>query len=140
MRIPLTVSALTAVLAAAPLLSATAAPGVRLLSGPAFHQPWPSGERDASWRTGDHAGDHDFWGHRHRHDFIGPVGPLVGQASEPGPEAAPSPFVVAAPVYVNVTFAPAAGPQPGWTDGPKLIEIGQSAPPRRHLPLVIYGD
>jgi hypothetical protein len=39
-----------------------------------------------------------------------------------------------------VTFAPAGGPQREWSDGPKLIEIGRSAPPRGHLPLVVYGD
>jgi hypothetical protein len=79
-------------------------------------------------------------GGRHRHDFIGAVGPVVGEAIEPGPEAAPSPFVVSAPITVNVTLAPTAGPPLEWTDGPKLIEIGRSAPQHRHLPLVVYGD
>jgi hypothetical protein len=140
MKIPLTVSALTIVLATAPVASATAAPGVRLLSGPAFHQPWQVGERHALWRTGDHDGDRDFWRHRHRHDFFGPVGPIVGEASEPGAEAAPAPFVVSAPVFVNVTIAPAGEPTRQWTAGPKLIEIGRTSPPRRPLPLVVYGD
>jgi hypothetical protein len=78
-------------------------------------------------------GDHDFW--RHRLDF-------VGEAVEPGPEPtqSPSPFGVSAPVFVNVSFAPAVGPQRDWSDGPKLIEIGRRAPPRGRLPLVAYGD
>jgi len=134
MRILLTVSALAVALAP----PAAAAPVVRIAPGPpVFHQPWPGGERHAFWR--DHDGDHAFW--RHRHDFIGPVAPVFGAAAEPGPEAAPSPLFVSAPVFVNVTFAPAAGPAPVESaPGPKIIEIGQSAPPRRPLPLVIYGD
>jgi hypothetical protein len=127
MKVSLTISVLAAALAT-PLAWAAAAPAVRPLSPTPGFQPWHSG------------GDYDVWGRRHRHDFVGAFGPIVGEASEPGPESAPSPFVVSAPVFVNVTFAPAAGPQPGWTEGPKLIEIGQSAPPRRRLPLVVYGD
>jgi hypothetical protein len=126
MKISLTISALAVALAAPPV---AAAPVVRIVSGPpVFHQPWPGGERHAFWR--------------HRHDFIGPVGPIVGEAAEPEsePEEALSPFVVSAPVFVNVTLAPSAGPPPGWSAGPKLIEIGRSAPQRRPLPLVIYGD
>ena len=86
------------------------------------------GERHAFWRGGE--GDHDFWRHRHRQAFAGPIGG-AGEAIEPGPEPAPSPFVVAAPVFVNVTFAPAVEPQRDWTDGPKLIEIGRRMPPPR---------
>jgi hypothetical protein len=134
MKISLTISALAVALAAPPV---AAAPVVRIVSGPpVFHQPWPGGERHAFWR--DHDGDHAFW--RHRHDFIGPVGPIVDEAAEPEPEEALSPFVVSAPVFVNVTLAPSAGPPPGWSAGPKLIEIGRIAPQRRPLPLVIYGD
>jgi hypothetical protein len=124
--------------AAAPAAAAAAAPAVRPLSAPTVFQPWHGGERHAFWR--DRYGDGDF-GRRHRHDFIGPiglVGPEVDEAAEP--EEALSPFVVSAPVFVNVTLAPSAGPPPGWSAGPKLIEIGRSAPPRRPLPLVIYGD
>ncbi len=126
MRISLTVSALAVALAAAPV---AAAPVVRIVSGPpGFHQPWPGG-------------DHDFWRWR-RHNFIGPVGPIVGEAAEPGPEQAPSALFLSAPVFVDVTLAPGAGPAAPveWAPGPKLIEIGQSAPPRGRLPLVIYGD
>jgi hypothetical protein len=126
MKVSLTISVVAAALAAAPLASAAAAPVVRPLAPPPVFQPW-------------HGGDRDF-GRRHRPDFIGAVGPLVGEAAEPGPEAAPSPFVVFAPVTVNVTLAPGAGPPPGWSDGPKIIEIGRSVPPRRPLPLVVYGD
>ena len=117
--------------------SASAAPVVRL--GPAsIVFPHGPDERPAFWRHGD--GDHEFWRHRHRHDFFGPVGPIVGEAAEPGAEAAPSPFVVSAPVFVNVTIAPAGEPTRQWTAGPKLIEIGRTSPPRRPLPLVVYGD
>ncbi len=125
MRISLTVSALAVALAAAPV---AAAPVVRIVSGPpGFHQPWPGGV-------------HDFWRWRRR-DFIGPVAPVFGATAEPGPEQAPSALFLSAPVFVDVTLAPGAGPAPvEWAPGPKLIEIGQSAPPRRHLPLVIYGD
>ncbi len=126
MKVSLTISVLAAAFAAAPLASAAAAPVVRLFSPPPVFQPW-------------HGGDRDF-GRRHRHDFIGPVGPIIGEASEPGPEAALSPFVVSAPVTVNVTIAPSTDPPRGWTDGPKLIEIGRTSPPRRPLPLVVYGD
>jgi hypothetical protein len=135
MKTLLTVSTLAVALAAAPV---AAAPVVRIVSGPpVFHQPWPGGERHAFWR--DHDGDHAF--RRHRHDFIGPVGPIVGEAAEPESEAAPSPLFLSAPVFVDITLAPAAGPAPVESvGGPKIIEIGQSAPPRRPLPLVIYGD
>jgi hypothetical protein len=109
MKISLTISALAVALAAPPV---AAAPVVRIVSGPpVFHQPWPGGERHAFRR--DHDGDHAFW--RHRHDLIGPVGPIVGEATEPEPEE-----------------APAAGPAPvEWVPGPKIIEIGRSAPPAR---------
>jgi len=125
MRVLLTVSALAVALATAPV---AAAPVVRIVSGPpGFHQPWPGGDRD--------------FGRRHRHDFIGPVAPVFGATAEPGPEEAPSALFLSAPVFVDVTLAPGVGPAPvEWAAGPKLIEIGQSAPPRRPLPLVIYGD
>jgi len=72
----------------------------------------------------------------------------TGEAAAFATEPTPSPFVVAAPVFVNVTFAPAVGPQrestvgpqQEWADGPKLIEIGRQAPRRGHLPLIVYGD
>jgi hypothetical protein len=116
---------LAVALAAPPV---AAAPVVRIVSGPpVFHQPWPGGER------------HAF--RRHRQDFIGPVGPIVGEAAEPEPEEAPPSLFLSAPIFVDVTLAPAAGPAAvEWAAGPKLIEIGRSAPPRRPLPLVIYGD
>jgi len=123
-------------LAAAPV-AATAAPPLVRPSAPIV-LPHGPGERHAFWRGGE--GDHDFWRHRRYDRFNGLVGTVVGEAAEPGPEPAPSPFVVAAPVTVNVTFAPAGGSPPDWSDGPKLIEIGRSAPPRRHFPLVVYGD
>ncbi len=124
MKTLLTVSALAVALAAAPV---AAAPVVRIVSGPpVFHQPW-------------HGGDHDFW--RHRRDFIGPVAPVFGATAEPGPGEALSPLFLTAPLFVDITLAPGAGPAPvEWAPGPKIIEIGQSAPPRGHLPLVIYGD
>jgi hypothetical protein len=127
-------AALIAALVAATVASAAAGPAIR--PGPIVF-PHGLGERPAFWRGGE--GDHDLWRHRQR-DFIGPVGPIVGEAAEPGPGAAPSPFFVSTPVTVNVTLAPAGGPPPGWSDGPKLIEIGRSAPPPRRLPLVVYGD
>ncbi len=125
MRVLLTISFLAVALAAAPV---AAAPVARIASGPpVFDQPW-------------HGGGHDFWRYR-RHDFIGPVGAIVGEAAEPGPEQAPSALFLSAPVFVDVTIAPAAGPAPvEWAPGPKIIEIGQIAPPRGHLPLLIYGD
>ena len=138
MKISLTVSVFATALAAAPFASAAAAPVVRACSPPLVGQPWRGGERHAFWRGGE--GDHDFWRHRHRDEFLGPIGPIVGDASEPGTEATPSPFVVSAPVFVNVTLAPAAEPPRGWTDGPKLIVIGRGAPQHGHLPLIIYGD
>ena len=133
-------AALIVALVAAPVVSAAAGPVFRLGSAPIVF-PHAPGERQTFWRGG--AGDHDFWRHHHRQVFAGLIGggPVAGAAVEPGPEPTPSPFVVAAPIFVNVTFAPAVGPQRGWTDdGPKLIEIGRSAPPRGHLPLVVYGD
>jgi hypothetical protein len=126
MKVSLINFGLAVAVAAAPVASAAAAPVVRPLAPPVF-QPW-------------HGGDRDF-GRRHRHDFIGSVGPIVGEAAESEPEEAPSPLFLSAPVFVDVTLAPAVGPAPvEWASGPKLIEIGQSAPPRRPLPLVIYGD
>jgi len=132
-------AALIAALVAAPVASAAAGPVVRLGPAPIVFPHGP-GERHAFWRGGE--GDHDFWRHHHRQAFVGPIGGGVGEAVEPSQEPAPSPspFVVSAPVYVNVTFAPAIGPQREWTDGPKIIEIGRSAPPRGRLPLVVYGD
>ena len=104
MKILLTVSALAVALAAAPL-SAAAAPVVRASRLRSSFQPWHGGERHACLARRDD-GDHDFWRPSPRGDFIGPVGPLVGEAAEPGPEAAPSPLFLSAPVFVNVTFAP----------------------------------
>jgi hypothetical protein len=123
-------------LAVAPV-AATAAP---LFVRPSAPIVWPHGlgARHVVWRGGE--GDHDFWRHRHRQEFVGPIGPVVGEAVEPEPETALSPFVIAAPVTVNVTLAPAGGPPPDWSDGPKLIEIGRSAPPHGRLPLIVYGD
>ena len=123
----LLVLAAVAAVTAATLAPGAAAPVVRTFSPPVF-QTWHGG------------GDHDFWGHRHRRDFIGPVAPVFGEAPQPGPATAPSPFVVSAPVFVNVTLGPAAEPPRGWTDGPKLIVIGRGAPQHGHLPLIIYGD
>ena len=130
-------AALIAALVAAPVASAAAGPAVRL--GPApIVIPHGIGERHAFWRGGD--GDHDFWRHHHRQVFVGPIGGVVSEAVAPGPEPTPSPFVGAAPIFVNVTFTPAVGPRRDWTDGPKLIEIGRRAAPQGHLPLLIYGD
>lgn len=134
MRVLLTVSALAVALATLP---AAAAPGVRVVSPPHVFQPWHGGERRAVWRNRE--GDRDAWrrDRRDRGDFVG----SVGEAAEPESEAAPSPLFLSAPVFVDVTLAPAAGPAPVESvGGPKIIEIGQSAPPRRPLPLVIYGD
>ncbi len=133
MKVLLTVSALAVALAAAP---AAATPAGRF--PPPSVIPHGPGARQALWR--DHGGDHDGWRHGRGHDFFGLIGGFGGEAIAPGPEPAPSPFVVAAPVFVNVTFAPAARPQPGSADGPKLIEIGRSAPRRGRLPLIVYGD
>ena len=134
MRVLQTVAILA--LAAAPVAATAAPPFVR----PSAPIVWPHrpSARHVVWRGGE--GDHDFWRHRHRQEFVGLVGPVVGEAAEPGPEAAPSPLVVSAPLTVNVTVAPAGGPPPDWSDGPKLVEIGRSAPPHRHFPLVVYGD
>ena len=128
--------AAVAAASAATLASAAAGPGLRMVSRPPVLLPWHGGERHALWRN--HEGDRDAW-RRDRSDRSDLLG-SVGDATEPGPKAPPSPFVVAAPVTVNVTFAPAGGSPPDWSDGPKLIEIGRSAPPRRHFPLVVYGD
>ena len=134
MRVLQTVAILA--LAAAPVAAPAAPPFVR----PSASIVWPHrpGARHVVWRGGE--GDHDFWRHRHRQEFVGPVGPVVGEAVEPEPEAALSPFVVAAPVTVNVTFAPAVGPQREWSDGPKLIEIGGKTLRHGYLPLIGYGD
>jgi len=120
MKVSLTISILAAAVVAAPVASAAAGPAPIVF-------PHGPGERHAFWRGEE--GDHDFWRHRHRREFVGPTGSIVGEAIEPGPEPAPSPFVVSAPVFVNVTLAPAVGPQRDWADGPKLIEIGRSASP-----------
>ena len=136
MKVSLTVSLLAAALAAAPVAATAAPPLVRPFAPPVVLHG-AGAESRAAWR--DHGGDHDFWRHRRRGGFDGW---LAGgdQASELDPESAPAPFVVAAPVFVDVAFAPAAGPQPSWTGGPKLIEIGRGAPRHGRLPLVIYGD
>lgn len=136
-------AALTAALVVAPIASAAAGPVVRPGPAPILFPHGP-GERHAFWR-GAGQGDQDFWRHRHRQAFgdalgVGALGGGVGEAVAPSPEPAPSPFVVSAPVFVNVTFAPAVGPQREWAGGPKLVEIGRSAPSRGRLPLVIYGD
>ena len=136
MKVLLTVSALAIALAVAPV---AASPAVRIVRGPSvFHPPSPGGERHVFWR--DHDGDHDFW-RRHRREFVGPAGPIFGAPAETGPENSPSPFVVAAPVFVDVAVTPAAGPAPvEWTSVPKIIEIGHAEPPRGRMPLIIYGD
>lgn len=133
MRLLLTLSALAAALAAAPAAATTAG---RFAPPPVI--PHGPGAPQALWR--DHGGDHDGWRRGHRHDVFGLIGGFGGEAIGPGPAPAPSPFVVAAPVFVNVTFGPAARPQPGSADGPKLIEIGRPAPSRGRLPLIVYGD
>ena len=143
MKVLLTVSVL-AIALAAPAAATAAPPSFRPFAPPVVLQG-AAGEPHAFWRPGD--GDHDFGRHRHRHDFIGGFAPIVGEAAEPGPQSAPSPspspspLVVAAPVFVNVTFAAGGGPaamEP--IPGPKIIEIGRSAPRRGHLPLVVYGE
>ena len=138
MRVLLTVSALAVALAGAP---AAAAPVARIVSGPpVFHHFWQGGERHALWRNRE--GDRYAWrrDHRDRRDG-GNFAGSAGEADEFGPEAAGSALFVSTPVFVDVTLAPAAGPAPvEWVPGPKIIEVGRSAPPRRPLPLVIYGD
>jgi hypothetical protein len=135
MKVSATIVGLAAALAALPLAAATAAPAVRPLSAAPVLQPWRGGERHAFWRNDQRDGDF-----RRHPDFLGSFCPVVDEAGEPGPEAAPAPWFVSAPVAVNVTFAPAAGPTPGWSDGPKLIVIGRPSANRRRLPLVVYGD
>ena len=136
MRVLLTVSALAAALAAAPVAATAAAPHVRLFAPVMLHGATasvtpPGAPATATTTSGAIA-----------IATISSAPPARSSAKRPNPglKSAPSPFVVSAPVFVNVTFAPAAGPQRGWTDGPKIIEIGRSAPPRGRLPLVIYGD
>jgi hypothetical protein len=134
MKVSLIISALAAALAAAPLASAAAAPGVRLVSPPHVFQPWHGGERGAVWRNRE--GERDAW-RRDRGDFVG----AVGGEDEFGPEEAPSPLFLSAPIFVDVTLAPGAELAPAESaPGPKLIEIGRGAPRHGHLPLVIYGD
>jgi hypothetical protein len=140
-----TLAALIAALIAAPVAAAASGPVVRLGPAPIIFSHGP-GEHHAFWRGGD--GGHDFGRHHRRHAFLGLGGPVAGDTVEPGPEPTPSPFVISAPIFVNVTFetfAPAVEPQRDWSerdwsDGPKLIEIGRQMPLRRHLPLVVYGE
>lgn len=126
-------------LAATPFGASAAPPLVRPFTAPLVtHEA--GAQRHAFWR---HGGGDDGFGRHPRHDFFGPIGPIVaatGEAAQSAVNPAPSPFVVAAPIFVNVTFAPAAGPQREWADGPKLIEIGRQAPRHGHLPLIVYGD
>jgi hypothetical protein len=134
MRVSLTVSLVAASLAAAPV-AATAAPSLGRPFAPPVVLHGAGKVTHAFWR--DHGGDHDFW--RHRQAFVGAIGGFVDEAAEP--EEAP-PLFFSAPFFVDAALAPPdAGPPPVESaPGPKIIEIGQSAPPRRHLPLVIYGD
>jgi len=137
MKISPTIFVLAFALAAAPAASASAAPVVRLGPAPIVFPHGP-GERHAFWPPG--TGDHDFWRHRHRRDFIGPVAPVFAAEPEAVP-AGPSPLFVSTPVVVNVILAPAGGPAAvDWPPEPKIIEVGQDAPPRGRLPLIIYGD
>jgi len=137
MTISPTISALALALAAAPIASASAAPVVRLAPAPIVF-PHGSGERHAFGPPGD--GDHDFWRHRRHRDFIGPVAPVFGATPEAATSAATSVFV-SNPVVVNVSFGPVGGRQAAyWPPGPKIIEVGEYAPPRGRLPLIIYGD
>ncbi len=117
--------------------SAAAAPGVRLVSPPHGFHFWHGGERQAVWRNRE--GDRDAWrrDRRDRGDFVG----SLGGGDESGPEAAESAPFVSTPIFIDVTFAPAADPAPvERSPGPKIIEVGHSAPPRGRLPVVIYGD
>jgi hypothetical protein len=121
---------LAVALAAAP---AAATPAGRFASPPVI--PHGPSARHAFWR--DHGGDHNFW--RRRQAFGAAIGGFVDEAAEP--EEAPPPLFFSAPFFVDAALAPGAGPAPvERAPGPKLIEIGQSAPSRRPLPLVIYGD
>lgn len=137
MKVLAMIAGLAAALAALSPAAAAAAPVARALSAAPVLQPWHGGERPAFWRKD--GGDGDF-GRRRRPDFIGSVGPIDSEAAGPEPAPAPAPWFVSAPVAVNVTFAPTAGPTPGWSDGPKLIVIGRASATRRRLPLVVYGD
>jgi hypothetical protein len=119
---------------AAALGSAAAAPGVRLVSPPHGFHFWHGGERQTVWRNREgERGDR----RRNRGDFLD----ALGGADESGSEEAGSALHVSTPVFVDVTFAPAADPAPvERASGPKIIEVGHSARPRGRLPLVIYGD
>ena len=149
-------------LAATPIGASASARLRPSLRGAARHPPGRrAGARILAHEGGDGGAQrHAFWRHdggdggferHHHHGFFGPIGAFVATTDEAAPaaiEPTPSPFVVAAPVFVNVTFAPAggsqrestAGPQQEWVDGPRLIEIGRQAPRRGHLPLIVYGD
>lgn len=127
---------LIAAVVAAPVASAVAGPVVRLGPAPMVF-PHAPGPHQASWSHGD--GDHDFGRRHHRRDFIGPIAPVFSVTTES--EAAPAPLFFSAPVFINITSGPAEGPAlADWPQGPKIIEIGQSDPPRGRLPLIIYGD
>jgi hypothetical protein len=142
-------------LAATPISASAAPPFIHPFAAPLVHPfaaPFVAHQggtpRHVFWR---HAGGDGGFERRRHHGFFGPIGPFVATTAEPAPAAigpAPSPFVVAAPVFVNVTFAPTIGaqrasavaPQLDATDGPKLIEIGRQAPRHGRLPLIVYGD
>jgi hypothetical protein len=139
-------------LAAAPISASAAPPFIHPFAPPPFVHPFAVHQggtpRPVFWR---HAGGDGGFERRHHHRFFGPIGPVFATTGEATPTAfgsAPSPYVVAAPVFVNVTFAPTVGaqresavaPQLDAADGPKLIEIGRPAPRRGHLPLIVYGD
>jgi hypothetical protein len=150
-------------LAATPISASAAPPFVHPFAPPPFIHPFAvhhgGTPRPVFWRHagGDggferrHAGGDGGFERRHHHGFFGPVGPVFATTGEAAPAAvgpAPSPYVVAAPVFVNVTFAPTVGaqrdsavaPQLDAADGPKLIEIGRPAPRHGRLPLIVYGD
>jgi len=138
---------LVVALGATPIGASAAPPLIRPFAAPLVTHA-AGAPRHAFWR---HDGGDGGFGRHHHHGFFGPIGAFVATTDEAAPLAAeptPSPFVVAAPMFVNVTFAPAVGPQrestvgpqQEWADGPKLIEIGRQAPRRGHLPLIVYGD
>jgi hypothetical protein len=141
---------LVAALAGAATASAVAAPGVRPILPPVFHA-WHGGERRMVWR--DHGGErHALWREADRrrdfrrdgrgNEYGGLDGGFYGydEADDNGSEAAPSPLIVSAPISVSVTFDPASAAPSASTGGPKLIEVGRSAAPRRPLPRVVYGE
>jgi len=130
-------------LAAAPIGASAAPPLIRPFAPP-FVAPHAGAPRPIFWR---HVGGDGGIERRHHHGFFGPIGPIVATTGEAAPlaiEPTPSPFVVAAPVFVSVTVGPqresTVEAQQGWADGPRLIEIGRQAPRHGRLPLIVYGD